>query len=236
MYLFDTLCFSRKMLNLSMYVVILSLTPFPFPSTLHNCLAPVELHFSIPISFSCFLPKSTPSIHARHNLLIQGREASQVVTWAFVSTRVVVKVPSDMLATVKSSTSSQETKRGHSLLMILLSIPPLPCLKYLRNHLSLPPLLIHLPRHLLGNRLLPLIMPKNPTPILSPPIRALLITSSRIMHFIKKLNQFPIANLLRVKNNLQSLRMARRAGANSAVGGRRCVSADVAHARVVETS
>jgi len=117
------------------------------------------------------------------SLVLQRRELPQKVTWALITTGVMVQVQ----------------------LMVLFRIPPLACWQNLRRNTALPPLLVNLVRHVPRNLLLLGIVVKNCRSVLSANIRALAICSRRIMHLIEKFQQVAICDFLGVIDYLQCL-------------------------------
>jgi hypothetical protein len=79
--------------------------------------------------------------------------------------------------------------------MIILRIPPLPRLQYLRNNLPLPPLLINLLRHLLRDLLLLIIMIEDPRSILASRVWPLSVRCSRVVHSVEVLQELAVGDL-----------------------------------------
>ena len=107
-------------------------------------------------------PLPLPSIYLP---LIQQRETPQKVTWALISARIIIQI----------------------FLMIILRIPPLTRRQDLGNNISLPPLLIRLPRYIPRNTLLLRIVIENPWSVLWAGVWALAIRGRWVVHLVEEL-------------------------------------------------
>ena len=129
-------------------------------------------NYSSPILFS-----------AQLSLVLQRRELPQKVTWALITTGVMVQVQ----------------------LMVLFRIPPLACWQNLRRNTALPPLLVNLVRHVPRNLLLLGIVVKNRRSVLGPNIGTLAVCSRGIMHLVEEFQKVTICDFFGVIDYLQCL-------------------------------
>lgn len=117
--------------------------------------------------------------------LLKRRELPQEVTWTLVPVRVDIQI----------------------FLMIVLCIPPLSCRQDLRDNLPLPPLRVRLLRHLLRRLLLFRVVVEDGAPVLRTRVWPLRVHGRRIVHLVEEFDEFAIAELLGVVEDLERLRI-----------------------------
>ena len=112
---------------------------------------------------------------------LQRRELPQEMTRTFITPSVLVQI----------------------LLMIILGVPPSARGQYLRNDLSLPPLLIHQFCNLPRDALLLRRMVKDARSVLRAGIRTLSVRRGGVVHLVKIFEEAAVGDLFRIERNLQ---------------------------------
>lgn len=93
-------------------------------------------------------------------------------------------------------------------LMISLSIPPLPRLQHLRRNTPLlPPLLLHLLRHLLGGRLLLGRMVEDGATVLGSGVGALAVFGGGVVHLVEEFEEGGVGEAGGVEGHLEGFRI-----------------------------
>lgn len=90
-------------------------------------------------------------------------------------------------------------------LMVLLSVPPLPCGQNLRDNATLPPLLVYLLCDFSRLLLLFFIVVEDCRSILRSSVRTLSVRGGGVMHFVEEFDEGAIFDLFRVVDDLESL-------------------------------
>ena len=128
-----------------------------------------------PLSFRFTAPRSHSSR--------QSGKAPQEVARALITPRISIQV----------------------LLVISLGIPPLPRRQDLRGNSPLPPLLIHLLSHLLGDLLLLGVVEENRAAVLRSHVRALSVRGGGVVHLVEEFEERAVLDLGGVVDYLERL-------------------------------